>query len=596
MRFSKIFTRTLREPSKDAEIASHDLLLRAGFIRQLGAGIFSYMHLALRSVQKIKHILSDEMNQIGGVEISMPFVHPAELWKKTNRWFEIDESLVRFQDRGERDMVLAMTHEEVVAELTRTEISSYKQLPQLVYQIHDKFRDEARARGGLIRVREFIMKDSYSLDKDWEGLEKQYIAHYDAYFRMMARVALPVVAIQSDVGMMGGKVAHEFMYLSPIGEDTIFISPKTGYQANKEVANFKKIYAPAEPQALSKVHTPETSSIESLAALLRIEPSATAKAVFFIGTVDETEKLIFVVIRGDWEVNPVKVQKAGKIKNLRPAQAEEIAACGAVAGFASPIGIRREGVLVIVDDWVAESANLVAGANEKDYHYLNTCYGRDYTADIVADIAAAYEGALAPDAPTDHPDYAMKAYRGVEVGNIFQLGIKYTQGMGAMFTDENGKAQPVIMGSYGIGVGRLLACVAEEHCDEAGLKLPVSIAPYQVHLVGLLDNEEVIQKAEALYQSLTQAGVEVLYDDRDGKTATAGVKFSDADLIGLPIRLTLSKRSLANGGVELKLRREKENQMVGYDQVLTTVQRILKDLFAEISTGLAQAQTWEQRR
>lgn len=595
MRFSQLLAKTLREESKDAELKSHDLLLRAGYIRQLGAGIFSYLHLAHRSLNKIKNIMREEMDAIGGVEISMPFVHPADVWKKTNRWYEIDDSLARFQDRTERDMVLAMTHEEVVADIASTEVKSYKHMPLLVYQIQDKFRDEARSRGGLIRVREFTMKDSYSLDKDWESLEKQYINHYDAYFRIFGRADLPVEAILSDTGMMGGKVAHEFMYITPIGEDTIFICEKTGYRANKEVATFRKTYTEDAPKDLEKVETPQTKTIEDLAKLLKIEASQTAKAVFFMGTFEEEEKLVFAVVRGDMEANAIKIQKLVKAKALRPAEENEIKAVGAVPGFASPIGIQTEKAIVIIDDLVVKTNNLVAGANEADYHYLNTCFDRDYKADIVGDIVSAFEGAFAPNSSEEEntDEYKLKAVRGVEVGNIFQLGVKYTKGLDATFMNENGKPEPIIMGSYGIGVGRLLACVIEEHNDEKGLKLPITIAPFQVHLVALLDNDEIKQLAAETYQNLKQAGIEVLFDDRDKKMAGPGVKFSDADLMGIPIRLTLSKRSLQNGGIELKLRREEESQMFSPEEIVNIIQEKIQSLYQEIDEKVQQLPTWE---
>jgi len=598
MRISQLLGTTLRESAQEIEFVSHELLLRAGYIRQLGAGIFSFLHLGNRSMQKINQILREELERIGGVEVSLPFVHPADFWKKTNRWYEIDDSLARFQDRGGRDMVLAMTHEEVVAELARTEISSYKQLPKLIYQIQDKFRDEVRSRGGLIRVREFTMKDSYSLDKDYEALEKQYINHYDAYFRIMARVNLPVMAIQSDVGMMGGKMAHEFMYIKPIGEDTIFVNEKAGYQANKEVATFKKNYEKREEKPLEKIHTPDTKSIASLAEFLKLPQTALAKIVFYMGKVgdDESEKLIFAMVRGDLEVNPVKLQKVANIKTLRSAQESEIKAVGAIPGFASPINIQKENALVVVDDWVAKMNNWVVGANETDYHYLNACIKRDFEADFVGDITSAFEGAIAPNAPEVSEEYALKAVRGVEVGNIFQLGTKYTDGMGAKFTNENGKEQSIIMGSYGIGVGRLLACLVEEYNDEKGFYLPISVAPYQVHFVALLDNAEIKTQAEEIYNTLKTAGVEILYDDRAKKTASPGVKFSDAELMGMPLQITLSKRSLKNGGVELIERKTGQSQIISIENLTKTVQEKIQELFNEIDTQLSKAETWEKRK
>jgi prolyl-tRNA synthetase len=577
MRFTHLFSKTLREDQKEADVVSHNLLLRAGYVRQLAAGIFSYLHFGLRTMRKIEQILREEMDRIGGDEISMPIVHPAELWQKTNRWYDIDESLVRLRDRSERDMVLAMTHEEVVADLASREIDSYKQLPKLVYQIQTKFRDEARARGGLIRVREFTMKDSYSLDTSVEGLQKQYDAHYHAYFRIFERIGLPVIAILSDTGMMGGQVAHEYMYVTPIGEDTIFICEESGYKANKEVASIRKVYEEKAALPLEKIATPQKKTIADLAAFLEKDASETGKVVFFKGMVEGEEKIIMALVRGDMEVNPVKVQKLGHVLKMEPATEADILSIKSVPGYASPIGIDRSRALVIADDLVAGTNNLVVGANEEGYHLLNACHGRDFKADIVGDIVSAFDGALCPVSEPGSGN-VLRSVRGVEIGNIFQLGTKYTEALGALFMGENGRPQPIVMGSYGIGVGRLLACLCEEYHDDSGLKLPISIAPYQVHLVGLLENEATKEAAEKLYEALQAAGVEVIFDDRHKKAASPGVKFSDADLIGIPIRITVSKRSLKEEGVELKLRTEEERQIIALTEVLEVVKTKIAEL------------------
>ena len=575
MRMTQLFGQTLREPPADAQIASHRLLVQAGFIRQLGAGIFSYLHLAKRSITKIENILREEMDAIGGQEITMPVVHPADVWKETGRWYEIGSEMARFYDKNKRDMVLAMTHEEVVASLLRTEIQSYKQLPRLVYHIQTKWRDDPRPRAGLIRVREFTMKDSYSLDVDWEGLDAQYQAHYQAYFDIFHRCGLPVVAIRSDVGMMGGKMAHEFMYLTPIGEDTILMCDGCGYTANRQIARFQKpASVEEEPKPIEKVATPDMSTIKGLAEFLDIPESRTAKVLFIVATVTEgqedVEKLVFAIVRGDMDVNETKLANAVKAKSLRPATEDEIRAVGAVPGYASPIGL--EGVTVIVDDLIPGSPNLVAGANDEGYHLLNVNYGRDYQADIVQDIVVAEEGYACPDCGA-----AMRASKGVEVGNIFKLGTRYAAAMGGTFLDRDGQERPVIMGSYGIGVGRLLACVAEDHHDEQGLIWPISVAPYQVYIVALQGSEE---SAERLYADLRAANVEVLYDDRDER---AGVKFNDADLIGIPIRLTVSKRSLEAGGVEFKLRHGVERVVIPEGEIVSYVQEQIEALRAEIA-------------
>ncbi len=568
MRLSRLFGETLREAPADAEFISHQLLVRAGYIRQLGAGIFSYLPLARRVMDKIENIMREEMNAIGGQELTMPVVHPAEIWKETGRWYQIGSEMGRMKDSTGRDMVLAMTHEEVVTDLVRDIIHSYRQLPALIYHIQTKWRDEPRSRGGLIRVREFTMKDSYSLDRDWEGLDKQYWAHYQAYFNIFNRCDLPTIAVESDVGMMGGKQAHEFMYLTPIGEDTLVLCDACGYTANRQVATFRKPEPePEEPKPLEKVPTPDTKTIEDLANFLGIPQSKTAKAVFMVATITEgqedVQKFVFAVVRGDMDLNETKLANAVKAKELRPAHEEEIKAIGAEPGYGSPIGIKRENVIVVVDDLVTKSPNLVAGANEEGYHYLNVNYGRDFTADIVADIVAAADGYACPECGAP-----LRTVRGVEVGNIFKLGTRYSAAMGALFQDKDGTRKPVIMGSYGIGVGRLMASVVEEHHDDYGIIWPITIAPYQVHIVALKGGYDV---AEQLYQALQDAGVETLFDDRT--EPSPGEKFNDADLIGIPLRLTVGGRSLKKGGVELKRRAEKDIALVPVDEVVARVQQ-----------------------
>ncbi len=567
MRMSKLFGQTLRSAPAEAEVVSHQLLLRAGYVRPLASGIFSYLPLAYRSLKKIEAIVRDEMDAIGGQEISMPVVHPAELWKETGRWYGIGSEMGRFLDKSGRDMVLAMTHEEVVADLVRKEIQSYRQLPRLVYQIQTKWRDDPRPRAGLIRAREFTMKDSYSLDADLEGLDKQYRAHYQAYFNIFHRCGLPVVAVGADVGMMGGFMAHEYMYLTPVGEDTLLICDNCGYSANRQIARFRKP-VPAAEQALplEKIATPETKTIEALAKLLNVPEAKTAKAVFMVAAFPQgengqpaSERFVFVVIRGDMEVNETKLANAIGAKELRPARDEEIRATGAEPGYASPVGLKD--VLVVVDDMIPQSPNLVAGANEAGYHLLNVNYSRDYEAQIVADIAAAREGDACPNC--GHP---LRTTRGVEVGNIFKLGTRFSDALGATFLDAEGLKKPVIMGSYGIGIGRLLACITEEHHDESGLTWPISVAPYHVHLVTLaVEGTEARRVADDLYTALEADEIEVLYDDRDERP---GVKFNDADLIGIPLRVTIGERSLAKGGVELKHRTEKDSEIVPPGEII----------------------------
>jgi prolyl-tRNA synthetase len=572
VRFSRMFSQTLREVPAESDVVSHQLLVRAGFIRQLGAGIFSYLPLAQRSFKRIMAIMREEMDAIGGQEISMPVVQPADVWKETGRYYQIGSEMGRFKDKTDHDMVLAMTHEEVVADLVRGLIHSYRQMPALVYHLQTKWRDDPRPRAGLIRVREFTMLDSYSLDADSAGLDVQYQAHYEAYFRIYKRCGLPVVAVQSDTGMMGGKLAHEYMYLTAIGEDSLLFCDHCGYSANRQVASMQKPVPVIEaPLPLEKVATPHASSIEELAAFLNIPQSKTAKAVFYTASLDEAsgqgvqERFIFAVVRGDMEVNETKLANLVKAKELRPATEEEIRKVGAEPGYASPVGLAD--VFVVVDDLIPQLANLVAGANETGFHLLNVNYGRDYTASIVADITAATEGSACPNC--DHP---MRLTRGVEVGNIFKLGTRYTDALGCTYLDETGQAKAVVMGSYGIGVGRLLACVAEEHHDERGLIWPASIAPYPVHLVVLPGKTmDTLSIAESIEKELLAAGLEPLFDDRE---ESAGVKFNDADLIGLPLRITVSERALKQGGVEFKLRAGGDAWIVSLEQVNAEVQKV----------------------
>lgn len=584
MRMSQLFSTTLREVPSEAQSEGFALLLRAGFIRQMAAGIFALLPLGLRSIKKIESILRDEMNAIGGQELSMPVVLPADLWKESGRWFSVGDELARLKDRNQRDLLLAMTHEEAVGDLVRQEIHSYKQLPCLIYHIQTKFRDDPRPRAGLIRVREFSMKDSYSLDSSWEGLDRQYRAHYQAYFNIFRRCGLPAIAVKADTGMMGGLLAHEYMYLNPIGEDTIILCDSCGYTANRQIATFKKT-APAseDPLPLEKVHTPGTKTIEDLAIFLEIPESKTAKAVFMTASFpdgqERTESLVMAIVRGDMELNETKLSNLIQAKELRPATEEEILASGAVPGYASPYGLKN--TLVVVDDLIPHSPNLVAGANESDYHFKNVNYGRDYTATHLADITAAGEGDLCPNCGT-----ALRAERGVEVGNIFKLGTWYSEALGCTYQDENGGNQPVIMGSYGIGLGRLLGCVAEEHHDASGLALPVSVTPYSVHLVLLHGKQSVLpqETANRLYAQLQAAGIDVLYDDRE---ESPGVKFNDADLIGVPLRLTVSTRSLEAGGVEMKRRDGPDREVIPLETVVDHTGSILAEMHQALREQVA---------
>jgi prolyl-tRNA synthetase len=585
MRMTKLFSSTLREAPSEAQVASHQLLLRAGFIRQHAAGVFSALPLGFRAAVKIEQIVREEMDRIGGQEIKMPVVNPAELWQETGRWYAIGAELTRFRDRTERDMVLAMTHEEIVTDLVRQEIQSYRQLPALIYHIQTKWRDDPRPRAGLIRVREFTMKDSYSLDTGDAGLDRQYREHYQAYFNIYHRCGLAPIAVGSDTGMMGGSMAHEFMVLTPIGEDTLLLCGACAYAANRQIAEFRKPEAPAElPLPLEKVATPGVTTIEDLAAFLRIPKSRTAKAVFMVATIGaqeaSTERFVFAVVRGDMAVNETKLANAVQASELRPATDAEIRAMGAEPGYGSPIGIAPT-ALVLVDDAIAASPNLVAGANEDGFHMLNVNVGRDFSPTLVRDIAAAQEGDACPvcGAP-------LRAERGVEVGNIFKLGTRYSAAMGATFVDEEGAERPVTMGSYGIGIGRVLACIAETHHDEVGLTWPITVAPYEVHLITLGPEGSGAQEvADRLYAELQTAGVEVLYDDRD---RSPGIKFNDADLIGLPLRITVARRGLEQNACEFKLRTDKERAFVPLTEAVARAQAQLTELRAAIGANVIE--------
>lgn len=573
MRMSHLFGRTLRDAPGDVELPSHRLMLRSAMVRPLGAGIFSLLPLGWRTVRKIEQIIREEIDAIGGQEMQMPVVHPADIWRESGRYDQVGPEMGRFKDRGDRDMVLAMTHEEVVTDLARQEINSYRQLPQLVYHIQTKFRDEPRSRGGLIRVREFTMKDSYSLDRDEAGLDVQYQNHWRAYERIFRRCGLAYVVVGADTGMMGGTASHEFMALSDYGEDIVLISPNGNYAANREVATFQRDTPAAEDLLpMEEIETPNTTTIQLLADYLNVPLARTAKAVFFMG---DSGRFVFAVIRGDLDINETKLRKAAGELGLTPATTEQIHAIGAEPGYGSPVGVRD--ALIVVDESIRDSPNLVAGANKVGYHLKNVNLGRDFEADVVADIAAAAAGYASPvdGAP-------LSATRAIEVGNIFKLGTRYSSILGATYLDEAGQSHPIHMGSYGIGSGRVAATIVEQHHDDKGIIWPVTVAPFHVSLLSLggANDAEVTGAADKLYADLQAAGVEVLYDDRGDRP---GVKFNDADLIGLPLRLSVSNRTLARGEAELKARTAAEATFIPLAEVVPTVQRLLAELAAPLS-------------
>lgn len=567
MRFSRLFGRTLREDPAEAEIISHKLLQRAGFIKPLASGIYTQMPLGWRVSKKIMDIFRTEMDALGCQEMAMPVLNPADIWKNSGRWETVGPALVRWKDRNERDMALAMTHEEALSDILKTELESYKQLPILVYHIQTKVRDEPRPRAGLIRVREFIMKDAYSVHTDQADIDRFYPDMLQAYRNIYAACGLDVVEVEADSGMMGGSGSHEFMVLSESGEDTVFISSDGKYSANAERAEFDKGTPPQEDRLeIEEVHTPNCKTIEQVANFLGVPQTRTVKAVFYIAE-NETEDFIFAVIRGDLPVNEVKLGNVLGGIPFRPATEEEIEAVGAVPGYGTPIGLKKDlgggrKMIIVADDSAVNFPNLVSGANKDEYHFKNTNAGRDYQPDIVTDIALAQHGDKCVDS-----DATFELHRGIEVGHCFKLGKRYSEPMGLSFLDVNGKATTPIMGSYGIGVGRLMAAVVEQHHDENGIVWPESIAPFDVHLVSLARKatDPVAEQAEQLYLELEDAGLEVLIDDRK---ESPGVKFSDADLIGLPWRVTISARSLKNGGVEVKHRSQSKAQIVAVEKLI----------------------------
>ncbi|MFZ5916980.1 MAG: proline--tRNA ligase [Chloroflexota bacterium] len=554
---SQLFGNTLRQNPADAEMPSHQLLVRAGMIRPLAAGIYSYLPLGWRVLRNIETIMRQEMEAIGAQEMMMPFVQPAELWQATGRWQSIGADMARFQDRAHRDLVLAMTHEEAVAQLARTEIRSYRHLPRLIYHIQAKFRDEPRPRGGLIRVREFTMKDAYSLDADADGLDVAYRNMHRAYERIFQRCGIQALAVQADVGQMGGSASEEFMALNEHGEDTLILCPACGYAANVEWASFARPEPPCPPEAeIQEIATPHCKTIADLAAFVGLPRHQTLKAVFYV---TQDGEFIFAVIRGDLDVNEIKLRNLLGGVAFGPATEAEIRGAGAEPGYGSPVGLR--GVRVIADDSVRLGRNFVAGANKEGYHLLNVNYPRDFEAAVVGDFALARAGDACPNC-----GQPLTERRGIELGHLFKLGSRYSQALGATYLDADGQARPIVMGSYGIGTGRLMAAIVEQHHDQHGIVWPVEIAPYQVHLINLghEPEEETSRAADRLYAELQQQGFQVLYDERNERP---GVKFNDADLIGAPLRVTVGQRNLAQNGVEVKRRDADEGSVVSLSEL-----------------------------
>ncbi|MBW7958308.1 MAG: proline--tRNA ligase [Candidatus Promineofilum sp.] len=565
----------MREAPAEAELISHQLLLRGDFIRPAGAGIYTFMPFGYRVIRKIWDIMAEEMDAISGQEMWMPNLHPAALWQATGRWNQVDV-LYKLKASGNREYALSATHEEIVVDLSLRDIESYRDLPRMIYHISKKFRDEPRPRGGLIRLREFIMKDAYTLDRSEEALDEYYPSMLQAYTNIFDRCGVPTVMINADVGAMGGKSSQEFTVPHPQGEDEFIYCEDCGYAANVEAAGFvREGEKPATMDELSKVLTPDCKTIADVAAFIGVPTTQTLKCVFYWWRPNYVEKpgegrMVFAMTRGDLNINDTKLVNAVGGGFIRQATEEEVRSIGAVPGYASAIGMtpakdmESPGVMIVADESINYGGNYVVGANDDPYHYTGANYGRDFQVSRIADIAQAATGHKCPNCGG-----RIEAKRAIEVGHCFKLGTRYSKAVNATYLDEDGQERLIYMGSYGIGLDRLMAVVVELHHDKDGIIWPDSVAPYQVHLVHIgKDGDGTKEKAEAVYAELTAVGVEVLYDDRDG--LGAGVKFKDADLMGIPWRVTVSGRSLEQGGAEVKRRSESERQIVSLDQLVAT--------------------------
>lgn len=568
MRTSQLYAPTLREVPAEAEVISHKLMLRAGMIRKAAGGLYTYLPLAWRTIKKIEQIIREEMDAAGGQEIAMPIVQPSELWKETGRWEVYGDEMFRVNDRHGREFCLGPTHEEMVTSIVRDEVRSYKQLPLMLYQIQNKYRDEIRPRFGLMRGREFIMKDLYSFDKDEEGMRVSYKKMYDAYTNIFTRCGLTFRPVEADNGAIGGGGSHEFTVLADAGESSIAYCEKCDYAASDEKAELKTIHAEAEDQLpLEKVATPGTKTIALLADYLKVPVEKTIKAVAYQ---TEKDEVVLAFVRGDHEVNEVKVLNAVGAIALRMADETAIRAVGGEPGFMSPIGVKK-GTKIVVDVTVMEMVNAVAGANEADAHYKNVTPKRDFGEIIVADIRLVQEGD-----PCPHCGAPLKMTRGIEAGQVFMLGTKYSEALHATFLDESGKEKPLVMGCYGIGVGRTMAAAIEQNNDKDGIIWPRAIAPFEVVVVPVNAKvPEQLELAEQIYSELKAAGVDVLLDDRKER---AGVKFKDCDLIGYPLRVTVGPKTVEEGTIELRVRKTGETFVETKDNYLAKVLELVEKL------------------
>jgi prolyl-tRNA synthetase len=567
MYFSNLFAPTLREVPAEAEIVSHQLLLRAGFIRKSSSGVYTYLPLAWRVLQKISDIVREEMNKAGGQEILMPIIQPAEIWLESGRWHVYGDELFRLKDRHGRDFCLSPTHEELVTDLVRSNVSSYRQLPLYLYQIQNKYRDERRPRFGLMRGREFIMKDLYSFDRDEEGLNLSYKKMYDAYGAIFKRCGLDFRPVEADSGAIGGSVTHEFMVIAESGEAQIVYCPDCDYAANVEIADC----LPSNPdnkredtiKAKEKVATPNQTTIDEVTNYLNVSADKLIKTLFY----QADEEIIVALVRGDRMINEIKLQKMHPSLTLEMASAEKIKEItGSVPGFVGPVGLKK--TKIYADEEIKSMVNAVCGANEEGFHLINVQPNRDFEVFAYGDIRMIEEGEACPRCQAK-----LKMARGIEVGQVFKLGTKYSEALGAKFSDEQGKEQLMVMGCYGIGISRTMAAAVEQNYDADGIIWPISIAPYHVVIVPVSAKDDFLwEKSLEIYKELQEKGIEVVLDDRDER---AGVKFKDADLIGYPIRLTVGKKLKEEGKIELKLRWDKEAKFIDLQDIAKVVMDII---------------------
>lgn len=569
MRVSKMYAPTLREVPSEAEIPSHQLLLRAGFMRKSTNGMYTLLPLAWRVIKKIENIIREEMDRKGAQEIMMPILQPAEIWQESGRWGAYGAEMIRLKDRHGHEYCLGPTHEEMVTTVVKADVRSYRQLPLNLYQIQDKFRDERRPRFGLMRSRDFIMKDAYSFDRDEAGLDKSYEEMYDAYSRIFDRCGLTYRPVEADSGAIGGNGSHEFMVLAESGEAEIVYCSECDYAADIEKAELHLIEAADEEAlAVEKVSTPNCKTIEDVCKYLKLPVEKSMKAVAF-----QSEKgLILCFVRGDHEVNEIKVVNTVGVSEVEMAEPEMLAQAGTVGGYMGPVGLDPKKVIIVVDQSVMKMHNICCGANEEGYHLVNVNPGRDFTPTYVADIRLMAEGD-----PCPHCGAPVKKVRGIEVGQVFKLFTKYSQAMKATFLDENGKEQPMVMGCYGIGVGRTMAAAVEQNNDKDGMIWPAAIAPYQVLVVPVnVKDAESTAKAEEIYNQLLDAGLEVVIDDRKERP---GVKFKDADLIGYPLRVVVGPKTLQTGELEVKIRKNGEVKMLPLaSDYVAAIKELLKEL------------------